>query len=104
MQFPCSNSISNVGSEYAKKGMEIMRLSDIGYKEIINLSDGGRYGQLSDSELLFEPSTGRIRALLIPQYQGKFSFFDRGDFMQIPWDSIKKIGEDIIILDTAARF
>lgn len=81
-----------------------MRLSEIGYKEIINLSDGGRYGQLSDSELLFDPKTGRIRALLIPQYQGKFNFFDRGDFMQIPWESICKIGEDIIILDTSARF
>lgn len=81
-----------------------MRLSDIGDKEIINVSDGGRYGQLADSELLFEPSTGRIRALLIPQYQGKFSLFDRGDFMQIPWESIKKIGDDIIILDTSSRF
>ena len=39
-----------------------MRLSDIGDKELINLSDGGRYGQLADSELLFDPATEeRIR-------------------------------------------
>lgn len=81
-----------------------MRLSDIGDKELINLSDGGRYGQLADSELLFDPATGRIRALLIPQYQGRFSLFDRGDFMQIPWESIRNIGEDIIILDTSMRY
>ena len=80
-----------------------MRLSDIGYKVIINLSDGNRYGQLADSELLFDPSGGRIRALLIPQYQGRFNFFDRGEYMQIPWESIKKIGEDIIIIDTSAH-
>jgi len=79
-----------------------MRLSNIGYKEIINLADGGRYGQLSDSELLFDPATGKIKALLIPQPTGRFSLFDRGDHIQIPWSSIKKIGEDIIILDTSA--
>ena len=81
-----------------------MRLGDIGDKALINLSDGGRYGQLADSELLFDPATGRIRALLIPQYQGRFSLFDRGDFMQVPWESIRNIGEDIIILDTSMRY
>ena len=80
-----------------------MRLSDIGYKELINLADGGRYGQLSESELLFEPDSGKIRALLIPQTQGRLRLFDHGDYMQLPWSSIKKIGEDIIILDTSTN-
>ncbi|MBQ8590312.1 MAG: YlmC/YmxH family sporulation protein [Firmicutes bacterium] len=80
-----------------------MRLSDIGYKEIINLADGGRYGQLADSELLFEPATGQIRALLIPQGQSRLGLFrHNSDYMQLPWNSIKKIGEDIIVLDTSA--
>ncbi len=82
-----------------------MRLSDIGYKEIINLADGGRYGQLSESELLFEPNSGQIRALLIPQYQARLSFFHPNDgFLQLPWNSIKKIGEDIIIFDTSTNY
>ena len=82
-----------------------MRLSDIGYKEIINLADGGRYGQLSESELLFDPETGQIRALLIPQYPARMTLFhhDNG-YMQLPWNSIKKIGEDIIILDTSTNY
>ena len=79
-----------------------MRLSDIGYKEIINLADGGRYGQLADSELLFDSTTGKIRALLIPQYQSRLGLFHHdSDYLQLPWDSIKKIGEDIIVLDTS---
>ncbi|MBQ4576193.1 MAG: YlmC/YmxH family sporulation protein [Firmicutes bacterium] len=81
-----------------------MRLSDIGYKEIIDLADGGRYGQLSESELLFEPASGQIRALLIPQYQTRLRVFRHdSDFLHLPWSSIKKIGEDIIILDTSTN-
>ena len=81
-----------------------MRLSEIGYKEIINLADGARYGQLADAELLFDPASGHIKALLIPRGPGRFSLFDRGDYIQLPWNSIKKIGEDIIILDTSASY
>ena len=81
-----------------------MRLSDIGYKEIIDLADGGRYGQLADSELLFDPITGKIRALLVPQIQSRMSLFRQDhNFTQLPWESIKKIGEDIIVLDTSAN-
>lgn len=76
-----------------------MRLSDLGYKEIVNLQNGGRYGQLADSELLFEPRRGQIKALLVPEYRGRFPFGMGNDYMQIPWSCIKKIGEDIIIVD-----
>lgn len=79
-----------------------MRLSDLGYKEIVNLANGSRYGQLADSELLFDPRNGKIKALLVPEYKSRFSlggFGGGSEFMQLPWNCIKKIGEDIIIVD-----
>lgn len=76
-----------------------MRLSDLGYKEIVNLADGSRYGQLADSELLFDPRRGKIHALLIPEYTSRFHFGGGIDFLQLPWNCIRKIGEDIIIVD-----
>lgn len=78
-----------------------MRLSDIGYKEIINLSTGSRHGQLSSAELLFDEKSGKINAILVPGLQGKFGFMNNKDFIQLPWESIIKIGEDIIIFETA---
>ncbi|WP_130863824.1 YlmC/YmxH family sporulation protein [Bacilliculturomica massiliensis] len=75
-----------------------MRLSDLGYKEIVNLSNGCRYGQLADSELLFDPRQGKIKALLVPEFTGRFHF-GGSEFLQLPWNCIKKIGEDIIIVD-----
>lgn len=76
-----------------------MRLSDLGYKEIVNLANGSRHGQLADSELLFDPKQGKIKALLVPEYKNRFGFGRGGEFLQLPWNCIRKIGEDIIIVD-----
>ena len=43
-----------------------MRLSEIGNKDIIDLTKGCNHGQLWDCELLFERRSGRIVAILIP--------------------------------------
>lgn len=78
-----------------------MKLSEIGYKEIINLSNGSRHGQLSNAELLFDEKDGKIKAILVPDFQGKIGFFSNKDYLQLPWSSIIKIGDDIIIFETA---
>ncbi len=76
-----------------------MRLSELGDKEIVNLSNGGRYGELADAELLFDERSGRIKAILAPEVRGRFGFGSR-EFIQLPWNSIRKIGEDIIIFES----
>ncbi|MBR0596360.1 YlmC/YmxH family sporulation protein [Sinanaerobacter chloroacetimidivorans] len=76
-----------------------MRLSDLGDKEIVNLSNGSRHGQLANAELLFEERNGKIKAILVPDYHGKMSFLGGKDFIQLPWSAIRKIGEDIIIFE-----
>lgn len=79
-----------------------MRLSDLGEKEIVNLANGSRHGQLATAELLFDETQGTIQAILVPDFQGKMNFFGSKDFIQLPWDAIRKIGEDIIIFETPA--
>ena len=76
-----------------------MRLSDIGYKEIINLADGGRYGQLSESELLFEPASGKIRALLIPQAQSRLRLFDHGDYLTLNTVNVNEVPVSKVVND-----
>lgn len=78
-----------------------MRLSDLGEKEIVNIADGNRYGDLYNAELIFDENTGRIKAILAPEIKGRISFTGSRDYIHIPWDCIKKIGEDIIIVDTS---
>ena len=45
-----------------------MRLSEIGDKEIIDLTKGSRHGALGDAEILFDPQTGLIKALMVPNF------------------------------------
>ena len=79
--------------------MIILRLSDLGDKEIVNLANGSRHGQLANAELLFEEKSGNIKAILVPDYRGKMGFMGNKDFLQLPWSAIRKIGEDIIIFE-----
>ncbi|KAB3531329.1 YlmC/YmxH family sporulation protein [Alkaliphilus serpentinus] len=76
-----------------------MRFSMIGGKEIVNLCDGSRLGVIGDSDMLIDEKTGRIIALLIPDEKSFFSFLSSGTLMEIPWESIKKIGNDMIIIE-----
>lgn len=75
-----------------------MRLSEIGNKDIIDLTKGCNHGQLWDCELLFERRSGRIVAILIPA--GTFKKKKKGctdEWIQLPWNNIVKISEDMII-------
>lgn len=74
-----------------------MLLSEIGDKEIIDLTKGSRHGAFWDAEMLFDENTGKIKSLLVPALQGKGRFSTFHEQMQLPWDSIVKIGEDMII-------
>lgn len=75
------------------------RLSEIGGQEIINIYDGGRLGFIADVDLLIDENTGNIESLLIPESQGLFSFFSDKNFIEVPWESVKKIGQDIVIVE-----
>ena len=77
-----------------------MRLSEIGNKEIIDLSTGSRHGQLWDSELLFDPQTGEIKAILISDFKASKQM-RLEDYRQLQWQSILKIGEDMIIFQSS---
>ena len=72
-----------------------MLLSEIGDKEIIDLSQGSMHGRLWDAEMLCDEKTGRIRSLSVPDFQGGKSRYKED--LQLPWSSIIIIGEDAII-------
>lgn len=76
-----------------------MKFAELGGKEIVNLSDGCRLGMLAESDLLIDEKTGKIKALLVPDMKSHFSIFSEKDFLEIPWECVKKIGSDMIIIE-----
>lgn len=74
------------------------RFCELKQKEVINVCDGCRLGYVSDLE--FDKCNGKIIALIIPAENGKmWNIFGGGNEYYIPWKCIKKIGDDIILID-----
>ena len=72
-----------------------MNLSDLQNKDIINIDDGKKIGNIIDA--IFNLSTGNIEKLIIEPSKGLFSF--KSNFLEIDFKSIKKIGEDVILVE-----
>jgi YlmC/YmxH family sporulation protein len=78
------------------------RSSDFRNKEVINISDGKRLGFVHDVEINLED--GRIEAIVIPGGGRLFGLIGKDSEFVIPWERIKKIGEDIILVEMDERF
>jgi len=81
-----------------------MRLSELSGKEVINIGDGARLGIIEECEITFEMKSGRIQALMLPARSGFFNFFSDNKTSTIPWQAIKRIGDEVIIVDLNNAF
>ena len=71
-----------------------MRLSDMQNKDIINTIDGKKIGNIIDVIINDE---GKMTSLVVEKT--KFlSRFSNKDEVEIKWEQIKKIGEDVILV------
>ena len=75
-----------------------MRIYDFRQKEVINLTDGARLGFVFDAEI--DAETGKIMALIIPGQGKVLGIFGKEDEYRIPWECIRKIGDDIVLIET----
>ena len=73
----------------------LCRFTVLRRKEVINLCDGARMGEVSD--LLFDPVCGQITALVVPAQSGFAGLFSRTECV-IPWGCIETLGEDYILV------
>ena len=79
-----------------------MRIADLRYREVINLCTGHRLGFVCDVEM--EVSSGQVIALVVPGPCRFFGLFGREDDYLIPFDSISKIGSDIILIENKGDY
>lgn len=74
-----------------------MKISDFQTKDVINIVDGKKLGQITDLEL--DLRQGRIDSIVIPQYTRFFGIFGNGGTeVVIPWRNIVKIGTDVVLV------
>lgn len=65
--------------------------------EVIDINNGKKLGIVEDMEIDFEK--GKIVSVIIPGPGKLVSFFGKDTEIVIPWECIKKVGIDIILVD-----
>ena len=74
-----------------------VKFTQLHCKEVICVSDGRRLGVVSD--VCVELPCGRVVSSTVPGPAKFFGLGSRREDYMIPWDRIRRIGPDIILVD-----
>jgi YlmC/YmxH family sporulation protein len=77
-------------------GIRMLKVSEFQIKDVVNVSDGKRLGNIDDIEINLD--TGKIESVIIGGVGRVLGFFGRDEEVVIPWHNILKIGEDVILV------
>lgn len=81
---------------FLKKGSDIMKVSELTKRDIINIADGARLGAIKDIQLDLE--SGKIEAFIL-QGEKKYGLLRGGKDIIVPWEKIKKIGLHTVLVE-----
>ena len=70
---------------------------DFKHKEVINITDGRRLGLVQDVTANLE--TGVITSIIVTGSRKILNIFSGGEDIVIPWEKIKCIGDDVILVE-----
>ena len=70
---------------------------DFKHKEVININNGNRLGYVQD--VCADLETGMITSIIVPGSNKIMSFFNQNNDIVIPWQNIKCIGDDLILVE-----
>lgn len=73
-----------------------MRLSDLQHKDIVNIIDGSKIGNIIDIKI---DSKGNMEGLVVEKSKFIISMFTTKNEIEIKWEQIEKIGEDVILVN-----
>lgn len=74
----------------------MVRISEFQVKDVVNISDGRRLGNIGDIEINLD--TGKIETVIVGGTGKLLGFFGKEEEMIIPWNQIIKIGADVILV------
>lgn len=73
-----------------------MHLSELQSKDIVSIKDGKMIGNIIDVVL---DMNGNLEALIVQKSKFISNLFSNRDEFSVKWNQIKKIGEDVILVD-----
>lgn len=79
------------------KDDKFIALSQLRQMEVIDVSSGKKLGFISD--IIFDDDFTKIKSLVLPPEGGLFSIFKKREEIIIPWQDIKTLGVDVILVE-----
>ena len=73
-----------------------MRISDFQNKDVVNLKNGNRLGNIIDIDI--DMLNGNINKVIIYNKKSIFNVF-KTEELELDWSLIKKVGDDVILID-----
>ena len=73
-----------------------MRLSDLQNKDVVNVLDGKKIGNIIDISIDKE---GVTTGIIVEKHKFLVSMFTNNNEIEIKWKQIEKIGEDVILVN-----
>lgn len=71
---------------------------DFKHKEVVNITDGKRLGYVQD--VCADLETGIITSIIVPGASNRLlNIFSQANDIVIPWQNIKCIGDDLILVE-----
>jgi YlmC/YmxH family sporulation protein len=74
-----------------------MKLSELQRKDIVNIKDGKKIGRIID--VIFDPTNGYMIRFVIESSHFVKNLFSNNEEITIKFTQIKKMGEDVILID-----
>ena len=74
-----------------------MKLSELIKKDIVNIQDGKKIGKITD--VVFDINNGYLIKFIIESSNIIKSIFSNNEELVIKFTQIKKLGEDVILID-----
>lgn len=71
-------------------------INNLKVMEVIDINTGEKLGYIKDFKI--ECDEFKIISILIPSKEN--SWFSKNDDIEIPWENIKKVGVDVILIDS----
>ncbi len=79
----------------------VCRIAELQYKEVIDVSDGARYGFVHDVEV--DPARGTVEAVVVRGRPRFFGLLGREPDEVFPWSCVRRFGDDVILVDGRRR-
>lgn len=67
-------------------------------RDIIDINDGTRLGTVKDMHI--DPDSGKVTAIILENPTRRLGLLRGGPDVVVPWDKIRKIGPDAVLVES----